>query len=330
MTGKTAPGAGSSKLRRRPSHGRQPKFAPRPRPFLTKSISSTSSWPTSPIDEVAVGAVEREAPRVAQAVGVDLAAGARAPDERVRGRDRVRPAARGLGVDAQDLAQRRAERLRVAARAVLVVAAAPVAGADVHQLVGPEDHEAAVVVGLGVGHAQHEARAVRVGAVSPARWYSQMLSVPLLLGVVDVEEPRLRVVGGEGHREQALLAAGRDLRADVEERLGEGLAALHDHDPPGLLDDEDPALVAGRRGDVERGLEVADLDEAHPAAGRRATLGGARAEPPVSSLVLAVALVFVAAVSGVGVRAAGRDERGGERERARRLGGASGQDAMAL
>ena len=116
MTGKIACGAGSSKLRRRPSHGRQPKFAPRPPPFLTKSISSTSSCPTSPIDEVVGGAVEGEAPRVAQPVGVDLAAGAGAPDERVRGRDRVRLGARLPRVDAQDLAQRRAERLRVAAR----------------------------------------------------------------------------------------------------------------------------------------------------------------------------------------------------------------------
>jgi hypothetical protein len=49
MTGKTAPGAGSSKLRRRPSHGRQPKLTPRALPLRSKSISSTASWPTSPI-----------------------------------------------------------------------------------------------------------------------------------------------------------------------------------------------------------------------------------------------------------------------------------------
>ena len=52
--------------------------------------------------------------------------------------------------------------------------------------------------------------------------------------------------------------------------MAERLAAAHDHDPPALLDDEDPALVAGRRGDVERAVEVADLDQAHaaPAAAR--------------------------------------------------------------
>ena len=54
MTGKIAWGAGSSKLRRRPFHGRQPKFAPRPPPFLTKSISSTSSCPTSPMTRSSV------------------------------------------------------------------------------------------------------------------------------------------------------------------------------------------------------------------------------------------------------------------------------------
>jgi hypothetical protein len=49
MTGATAPGAGSSKFCRFPSIARQPKLAPAPVPRLRKSISSTWSWPTSPI-----------------------------------------------------------------------------------------------------------------------------------------------------------------------------------------------------------------------------------------------------------------------------------------
>ena len=78
--------------------------------------------------------------------------------------------------------------------------------------------------------------------------------------------------------------------------LRERLAAAHDDDLARLLDDEDPPPVAGRRGDVDRAVEVADLDQAHAAAGRCAALRPG-CELPVSSLALAVALVLVAAFS---------------------------------
>ena len=194
--------------------------------------------------------------------------------------------------------------------AVLVVAAPAVAGADVHQLVGAEDHQAAVVVGLGVVHAQHEPGAVGVGAIVAGAVVLPDRLRAALLGVVDVEQPRLRVVGREGHREQALLAAGRDLRADVEERLGQRLAAADDDDLPRLLDDEEPPLVAGRRGEVERRLEVADLDQAHAAAGRRAALGrGGAARVVVRARRRVGRRVGLA---GVRVRSAGREQRGGD------------------
>jgi dihydrolipoamide dehydrogenase len=160
---------------------------------------------------------------------------------------------------------------------VLVVAAAAVAGADVHQPVGAEDHETAVVVGLGVLHTQHEPRAGGGGAVGGGAAVLPNALGPAVLRVVDVEEARLGVVGREGHRQQPLLAARGDLRRDVEERLGQALAAAHVHDPAGLLDDEDAAAVPWRSGDVERGVEVADLDQAHAAAGRGAPGGGAAA-----------------------------------------------------
>ena len=309
MTGKTAPGAGSSKLWRRPSHGRQPKFVAAPAALRDEVDLLDLVLSDVADDEVPVGAVEGEAPRVAQPVGVDLAAGARAPDEGVRGRDRVRPAPRGPGIDPQDLAQRRAQRLRVAPGAVLVVAAAAVAGADVHELVGPEDHQA-----RRCGWARGPPCAAR-GARCPRRRCSRWRGGtprclgPTLLRVVDVEQTRLRVVRGEGHREQALLAAGRDLRADVEERLGDGLAAAHDDDPPRLLDDEDPPPVAGRRGDVERAVEVADLDQAHAASGSRAALGRARAARVVVGARRRVGVR--GGVLGGRVRATARDERGG-------------------
>jgi len=60
--------------------------------------------------EVAGRAVEREAPRVAQAVRPDRRIGVGSVDERVVGRDRVaRRSRRGVGREAQDLAQRRLE-----------------------------------------------------------------------------------------------------------------------------------------------------------------------------------------------------------------------------
>ena len=86
-----------------------------------------------------------------------------------------------------------------------------------------------------------------------------------------------------------------------------------------LLDDEQPPRVAGRRGDVDRAVEVADLDEVHAAAGRRAAPAGL--ELPVSSFVLAVALVLVAA-SRRSIRPQAETSAAAAR-RARRRGGAS-------
>ena len=68
--------------------------------------------------------------------------------------------------------------------------------------------------------------------------------------------------------------------------------------------------VAGRRGDVERALEVADLDQAHAAPGRRAALGRAGAAGVVVGARRRVGAR--GGVLGVRVRATGRDERGGD------------------
>ena len=277
MTGSFAPGAGSSKSRLRPSYGRQPKFAPRAVPWRAKSISSIASWPTSPMVRSPRRAIEREAPRVAQAVGVDLGQRAGAVDERVaRGRGEGL-AAVGPRLDAQDLAQRRAQVLRVAARAVLVVAATAVAGADVEEAVGAEGELAAVVVALRIVVDEDGAGAGGVGEVVALAMELDEVLLGVLAGVVDVEQPGARVVRREREAEQPLLATGRDPVADVEEGRRELASGADDVDPPALADDEDPPPVGRRRGDVERLVEAADLDELDATAcsgGGRGTRGG--------------------------------------------------------
>ena len=170
--------------------------------------------------ERAVRAVEGEAPRVAQAVGVDLAARARRGRRTGCSRARVYGLAAGRRrLDAQDLAEQRAEVLRVAARAVPVAAAAAVARADVEQAVGPEGELAAVVVGLAVGHPQDEPRGAGVGPVGARGLVLDDALVARAVRVVDVEQrptpcsPR--------RRPSRAGPARRRLRhevADVEER----------------------------------------------------------------------------------------------------------------
>src|SRR4051794_18642388 len=212
-------------------------------------------------DEVARAAVEREAPRVAQAERVDLAPRAGTPDERVVARHAVRPSAGGPRIDAQDLPQQRAEVLGVPARAVEVAAAPAVARADVEQAVGTEEQEAAVVVRLGVVHLEDEPRRRRVGRATAAAPVLDHALVLVAVGVVDVEQPAAGVVGRECHGQQALLPARGDQRADVEERAGHRAPVAHHADRAGLLDDEQPVRVARGRREEDGGVEAADARE---------------------------------------------------------------------
>ena len=245
-------GRGRARPRRRscgalPSNGRQPKFAPRARPRATKSISSTASWPTSPIVRSPVSAVEREAPRVAQAVGVDLGPRAGAADERVVGRDRgtaarrsgagrcagsCRAACRGPArCRARRAGRRRRRRRRGRCRA----------GRRGRTRCWPP-------LWLDSGWSwRRTTRALPGSATSGfarARAVLDDARVARAVRVVDVEAARARVVGREREAEQALLAAGDDLARDVEERPRAASARPDDPDPPALLDDEDAA--AGR------------------------------------------------------------------------------------
>ncbi len=214
--------------------------------------------------EVARRPIEREAPGIAQAVRPDLRPCTGLPDEGVRRRNRVGPAARAKPrIDAQELSEQDVQVLRVRRR---IVGAAAVAGADVQVAVRPELELAAVVVVLGVRDLENDTLR-RLGDVgvrgSPVLGDDQVtepsLSGHRVGGVVDVEASARRVVRSEGHREQAaLIIAGPHRAADVEERRRELAAGLDDHDAAALLDDEDPLAVSGRRRDEDRRCERGD------------------------------------------------------------------------
>src|SRR5436309_5703523 len=194
--------------------------------------------------EVAGGAVEGVAPRIAEAL-----------DEALR-----RYGQRG-DVDAEELPQVAGAALPVAHR---IAAAAAVTHADVEHGVGAEEVEAAGVVREGLVDGEHQLRAQRVGLV---RGGGRVVALDHRVAVRDppvrparvvhVEEPVVLEVGVEGDAQQALLAAAAlDLRPDVEERGRLQGAALDQADAPGLLDDEEPVRIERRRGHVGRVREA--------------------------------------------------------------------------
>ena len=90
-------------------------------------------------------------------------------------------------------------------------------------------------------------------------------------GVVDVEAAARRVVGGEGHREQPLLASPRDPARCVQERRLLDGAVEDELDHTALLDDEQAILIAWGRGEEGRIVEGPDRveEERLRRAGRR-------------------------------------------------------------
>ena len=116
--------------RKLPSQSFQPRLPPRG----TRLISSTMFWPMSATNRLPFRSSQGEALRVAHAVGVDLAEGAVGPGagEGIVGGDAVLPvgAVRAERIDAQNLAQDRAEILREVQR---IPAAAAVRRPDVEE-----------------------------------------------------------------------------------------------------------------------------------------------------------------------------------------------------
>ena len=173
--------------------------------------------------EVARPAVEGEAPGVPEAVGDDLPL-----------------AAARVDVEAEELAEQRPRVLRAA---VGVEGGAAVSEPEVEEAVGPERELAAVVVLVGLVDGQELAEALGPGG---ARAVLDDPRVSLEVRVVDVEARVVREVGVESEREQPLLAAGGDLRPDVQERLGPRLAARQHAHRSLLLHDEQRSRLGAR------------------------------------------------------------------------------------
>jgi hypothetical protein len=196
--------------------------------------------------EVTAGAVEREAPRVAQAIGPDLVA------ERVVRRDGVRGAGREARIDAQDLAEQRGRGDGVVGG--VVIAVATIARRDVQVAVGPElELAAVVVVRLVVLDHEHAAQRERVDRVAGGCAELGYLEVVAggFVGEEDVQEPAGLEVGRERHREETFLVPGGH---DRTRQVGEDRRAsvTDDADDPRLFHDVEALAVARRTRHVDR------------------------------------------------------------------------------
>ena len=92
------------------------------------------------------------------------------------------------------------------------------------------------------------------------------MDIALVVRVIGVEAAALRVVGREGDREQAALAAEADQALMSRKGRRSSLAAAQDRDPARLLDHEEQLGEARRAGYIGRAVEVADLLQADAAA----------------------------------------------------------------
>jgi hypothetical protein len=200
--------------------------------------------------------VEGEAPRVAEPVGPDLRSAAAIPSsarERIVARDVV--AGRARDVEPEDRCQ---ERVGVLAVAVGVAARAAISKPDVEVAVRPEREMPAVVVRVRL--VDREDHLGRPG-IRPLRIVADPVArhdrVAANVRVVDVEAAVVGVVGFERESQEALLAAGHDPVAHIEEHLGRNpTLARHSLDPSGLFNNEEAATPIARVGDEQGALET--------------------------------------------------------------------------
>jgi len=192
--------------------------------------------------KVAGGAVEAEAPHVAQTPRPDLRRAQPAQGERVVRRDAVR-ALIAIDVNAQNGAKQRPGILGVALR---IARRAAIAQRDVQVAVRPEGDHAAVVVGVGLVDAQQFARAGGIGHVRivPGNRILGHDGRPLVVGVADEQAAVAGIRRVERQTQQSLLGVAADRRdagREIQERRLPPRAILKDPDAPGLLHHEQAA-----------------------------------------------------------------------------------------
>ncbi len=211
--------------------------------------------------------VEREAPRVPQAVGPDLAAPA-AGGERVVGRDAIPRAV--AYVDAQQLGEQHVLVLPVPHR---IAARAAIAHRDVQVAIGSERELTAVVVVERLRDLEdHDlGRLVRQRAARGEA--GDLRAQRSAARVVEEEHTTAREVGREREPEESLLAAELDVVADVEEH-GRGRVALAEGEDATRLLEHVPATVrslecAGHRVEREAAHRAHEADLRDRGRGRR-------------------------------------------------------------
>ena len=175
-------------------------------------------------------------------------------------------------MNAQDLPQHRLRALRIATRfdmaRAAVVAIATIAGRNVEVVIVPraraEAEPAAVMILRRLIEREHNDFAVRISDIGIARdvetgdMADAVTKRAAGCGVVDVKAAVGRVVRIKGEPEQTLLVAARlDPGVNVEKRcrIHRARGEINDENLTRLLDDENPAYVARRRGYVKRERE---------------------------------------------------------------------------
>jgi hypothetical protein len=92
-----------------------------------------------------------------------------------------------------------------------------------------------------------------VGAQAPAHYAGARAAIAPVLGKAQVDQPARGKVGGQGHVEEATLAAGRDA-GDALHRLGQAPVRADDAQAAGLLGHQHAAV--GQEGEAPGVLQA--------------------------------------------------------------------------
>src|SRR5512143_1743607 len=169
--------------------------------------------------------------------------------EWIIGRDPVRVAS--VHIQAQDLAQ---QSVGVLAVPEWITGASAVSKSGIEIPIGSEGQDPAIVIGKWIIDTDQGLLGARVRLISIRRDVKTRDHVVLVIvGVVDEEEPVLRILRMEGQAEQALfVAVAVDAICDVQEWSRLYLGALENADTSHLFDDEHPSRAVIGKLDIYR------------------------------------------------------------------------------